>query len=134
MIFAPFEQEVSRTLGAIAEQARVYVDQRKRLEERIKSLAAERRRDLAEASKQANATASDTRQTVFNITEKARLALDETIRSIQADLNRTDLGAMEPDRLEEMRRRWEEALTEIEGRHRDALMAARDMLASLAEN
>lgn len=31
-----------------------YVDQRKRLEERIKSLANERRKDLAEAVRQAN--------------------------------------------------------------------------------
>lgn len=133
-IFAPFEQQVANTLGTVAEQARVYVDQRKRLEERIKSLANERKKDLAEAVRQANATASETRQTVFTITERARLALDETVRSIQADLNRTDLASMDPDRIDEIRRRWEEQLTEIEGRHRDALMAARDMLASLAEN
>ncbi len=111
-----------------------YVDQRKRLEERIKSLANERRKELAEAVRQANDTASDNRQTVVTITERARLALDETIKSIQADLNRTDLAGTDPDRLEEMRRRWEDQLTKIEGRHRDALMAARDMLASLAEN
>ncbi len=37
-VFAPFEQQVANTLGTVAEQARVYVDQRKRLEERIKSL------------------------------------------------------------------------------------------------
>jgi hypothetical protein len=133
-IFVPFEQQVAGTLGTVAEQARVYVDQRKRLEERIKSLASERRKDLSEAVRQANATASDTRQTVFSITERARLALDETIRAIQADLNRTDLVGMEPERIEELRRRWEEQLTDIEGRHRDALIAARDMLASLAEN
>lgn len=133
-IFAPFEQRVASTLGTVAEQARVYVDQRKRLEERIKSLANERRKDLAEAVRQANATASETRQTVFTITERARLALDETVRSIQADLNRTDLASMAPEHIDDMRRRWEEQLTEIEGRHRDALMAARDMLASLAEN
>jgi len=133
-VFMPFEQQVASTLGAVAEQARVYVDQRKRLEERIKSLANERKRDLAEAVRQANATATDTRQTVFTITERARLALDETVRSIQADLNRTDLAGMEPERVDEMRRRWEDQLTEIESRHREALMAARDMLASLAEN
>lgn len=133
-VFAPFEEQVAGTLGAVAEQARIYVDQRKRLEERIKSLANERKKDLAEAVQQANATASDTRQTVFTITERARLALDETVRAIQADLNRTDLSGMEPDRIEDLRRKWEDQLTEIEGRHRDALMAARDMLASLAEN
>ncbi|MBB5503002.1 ATP-binding protein [Paraburkholderia sp. MM5384-R2] len=60
--------------------------------------------------------------------------MDQTIRTIQADLNRTDLNSLPPDEVEKMRRRWEDELTEIEERHRDALMAARDMLASLAEN
>lgn len=133
-VFNPFEEEISRTLGAVAKQARVYVDQRKRLEQRLKLLADERKKELQEASRQANATASDTRTTVFNITEKARHALDQTIRNIQADLNRTDLSMMEPDKIDQMRKKWEDELIEIEVRHRDALMAARDMLASLAEN
>ncbi|MBI5786713.1 MAG: hypothetical protein HZA64_14775 [Rhodocyclales bacterium] len=133
-LFNPFEHEISQTLGEVAKQARIYVDQRKRLEERIKTLADDRKRQLAEASKQANATASDTRQTVFNITEKARLALDQAIRNIQADLNRTDLSLLPPEQIDAMRKRWEEELSELEVRHRDALMAAKDMLASLAEN
>jgi hypothetical protein len=33
-----------------------------------------------------------------------------------------------------MREKWEGELTDIESRHRDALIAARDMLSSLAEN
>jgi signal transduction histidine kinase len=133
-VFTPFEEEISQTLGMVARQARIYVDQRKRLEERIRMLADERKRDLSEASRQANATATETRQTVFSITEKARLALDQAIQNIQADLNRTDLSTLDPDKIEEMRRKWEDNLTQIEARHRDALMAARDMLASLAEN
>lgn len=133
-VFNPFEEEISRTLGTVAKQARIYVDQRKRLEQRIKLLADERKKELSEASKQANATASDTRQTVFNITEKARLALDQTIRNIQTDLNRTDLSMMDPEKIDQIRKKWEDELIEIEVRHRDALMAARDMLASLPEN
>ncbi len=133
-VFGRFEKEVSDTLGSVAKQARLYIDQRKRLEERIKSLADDRRRELEEASKQANATAADTRQTVLSITEKARAALDQTIRSIQADLNRTDLASLDPESIDKIREKWESDLTEIEARHRDALIAARDMLASLAEN
>jgi signal transduction histidine kinase len=133
-VFDPFEQEISKTLGSVAKQARIYVDQRKRLEQRLKILGDERKKDLLEVSRQANATASDTRTTVFNITEKARQALDFTIRNIQTDLNRTDLSAMDPAKIDDMRKKWEDELIEIEVRHRDALMAARDMLASLAEN
>ncbi len=133
-IFAPFEQEISAKLGEIARQAKIYIDQRKRLDERIKSLAAERRKELEHASQMANESASETRKTVTSITEKARLALDETIRSIQADMNRTAIQDMEPDKIEELRAKWETQLTDIETRHRDGLMAARDMLAALAEN
>jgi hypothetical protein len=49
-IFGRFEKEISETLGRVAKQARLYVDQRKRLEERIKSLAEERKRELAQAN------------------------------------------------------------------------------------
>lgn len=133
-LFKPFEDEIAKSLGEVANQARIYVDQRKRLEDRIRALADDRRRELADISRQANATATDTRQTVFQITEKARFALDQTIRNIQTDLNRADLNALEPTQIEELRRKWEEELTDIEARHRDALIAAKDMLASLAEN
>jgi hypothetical protein len=133
-LFNTFDEEVSQTLGSVAAQARIYVDQRKRLEERIKNIADERKRNLTEASKQANSTAADTRKTVFDITEKARFALERAINGIQSDLNRIDLNQLESEAIEEMRKKWEEELAEIESRHRDALMAARDMLASLAEN
>ncbi|MBU0485391.1 MAG: ATP-binding protein [Proteobacteria bacterium] len=133
-LFGPFEQEVGATLGEVARQARIYIDQRKRLDERIKSLASERRKQLEQASQMANESASETRRTVTSITEKARLALDETIRNIQADMNRTPIQDMHPEEVEALRSKWENQLTEIETRHRDGLMAARDMLASLAEN
>lgn len=133
-LFVPFEHEISSSLGEIAKQARIYIDQRKRLDERIRNLANERRKQLALASRMANESASETRKTVASITEKARRALDETIRNIQADMARTPIQDLAPDDVEEMRGKWESQLTEIETRHRDGLMAARDMLASLAEN
>ncbi len=133
-LFTPFDKEIAATLGDVAEQARLYIDQRKRLDERIKILATERKKQLSEASKMANATASETRKTVSSITEKARLALEATIRNIQGEMNRTPIQDMSPEKVEELRTQWEKELTEIEVRHRDGLMAARDMLASLAEN
>jgi hypothetical protein len=42
----PFEKEISNSLSEVAKQAKVYVDERKRLDERIKALAAERRKQL----------------------------------------------------------------------------------------
>jgi signal transduction histidine kinase len=133
-IFLPFEKEISNTMSEVAEQAKVYVDERKRMDERIKALAAESRKQLLKASTLANDSAAETQKNVSTITEKARSALDETIQSIQADMNRTPIQDMSPVEVDELRTKWESQLMEVESRHRDGLLAARDMLASLAEN
>ena len=41
-LFKPFALEVAEKLGEVAEQARLYIDQRKRLEERLEALREER--------------------------------------------------------------------------------------------
>jgi signal transduction histidine kinase len=133
-IFGPCEEEIARTLGEVARQARLYVDQRKRLEDRIKALSDERQKQLQNAANLTRDTASDTRKTVFDITQKAMLALDLKVKQIEADLNSTDLDALTPEKIEALRKEWEDQLSEIEGHHREALMQARDMLAALAEN
>lgn len=133
-VFAPVEEEIARTLGQVARHARLYVDQRKRLEDRIKSLAEERQKQLRNAISQTEESASETRKSVLDITQKAMAALDSTIEQIESELRQTDFAALSPQKIESLRKGWEERLTDIESRHRDALMAARDMLASLAEN
>jgi signal transduction histidine kinase len=133
-IFGPYEEDIARTLGEVARQAKLYVNQRKRLEERIKTLADERQKQLKEVVTQTRESASETRKSVFDITQKAMTALDSTVEQIERELRNTDLDSLSPKKIEGLRKAWEGQLTEIEGRHRDALMAARDMLASLAEN
>jgi len=133
-VFGPCEEEIARTLGEVARQARLYIDQRKRLEDRIKALSDERQKQLQNAANLARDSASDTRKTVFDITQKAMLALDLKVRQIEADLNSTDLDALTPGKIEALRKGWEDQLSEIESHHREALMQARDMLAALAEN
>lgn len=133
-VFVPVEEEIARTLGTVARHARLYIDQRKRLEERIKALAEERQKQLRNAISQTEESASETRKSVFDITQKAMTALDSTIEQIESELRQTDFASLSPQKIEALRKGWEDRLLDIESRHRQALMAARDMLASLAEN
>ncbi len=133
-LLTPLEEEIAQTLGKVARQARVYINQRKRLEDRIRAVSADRRKQLQDIVTQTEATASDTRKSVLDITQKAMVALESTIEQIEHELKETDLDSLTPQKVETLRKTWENKLTTIEGRHRDALMAARDMLASLAEN
>ena len=133
-LFVPFEKEISSTLGEVAKQAKLHIDQRKRLDERIKALAAERRKQLEEASTLANNLAAETQKTVSVITEEARLDFYKTMQSIQADMNRTPIQDKSPVEVDMLRTKWESQLIEVELRHRDRLLAAKDMLAPLAES
>lgn len=133
-IFAPFSEEIAKTLSKVAKDARVYVDQRKRLEGRLSVLADEQKRKLQQTVDEARAVASDTRATVFDVTGKAISSLDETIKRIEIDLEGRDLEVLSPRDVEKLRHSWETELSRIETRHQDALTAARDMLASLSEN
>lgn len=133
-VFSPFNEEIAKTIGDMAQDARLYMDQRKRLEERLQTLAEQRQKELSEAAEQARAVASDTRSTVFHIAEKAIFSLDDTIKRIESEINRSDLEKLSPREIEKLRKGWETELTQLESKHRDALVAARDLLASLAEN
>ena len=133
-LFGPCEEEFAKTLGEVARKARLYVDQRKRIEDRLKALSGERQKQLQNAANLVRDTASDTRKTVFDITQKAMLALDMKVKQIEAELNSTNLDALGSTKVEALRKGWEEELSQIESHHREALMQARDMLASLAEN
>lgn len=133
-LFGPCEEEVAKTLGEVAQKARLYVDKRKRIEDRLKALSGERQKQLQNAANMVRDTASDTRKTVFDITQKAMLALDMKVKQIESDLNSTNLDALGSAKVEALRKGWEEELSQIESHHREALMQARDMLASLAEN
>lgn len=133
-VFSPCENEIANSLGEVARHARLYIDQRKRLEQRIKSLASERKKQLEDAVSMTRSSASDTRKTVFDVTQKAMAALDLKIKQIQVDLNSTNLESLTQENIETMRKDWENELEFIETHHRDALMKARDMLAALAES
>jgi signal transduction histidine kinase len=133
-VFGPLGEEIATTVGEVAAEAKLYVDQRKRLEERLRTLAEQRQKDLQEAVAQARAVASDTRATVFDVTQKAVFALDDTVKRIEADISRRDLESLSPKEIEKLRKGWESELTSLEAKHREALVATRNMLASLSEN
>lgn len=133
-VFGPFEHKIGETLGKVAKQARIYVNQRRRLEDRLKAIQEERQQMLKHAVEQTRARADDTRNAVFDVTQRAVQDFDNAYRRIETDLGRINLDQLDERAIERQRHQWEEQLLEIEQRHRASLEAARDMLALLAEN
>jgi signal transduction histidine kinase len=132
--FIPFEQETADTLGKVAKQAKIYINQRKRLQDRLKSLQIDKQRTLKETIELAKISANDTRNAVLDVTQRAVASFDGAYRQIETELGSIDLEKMGDAEIEKLRQGWEEKLLDIEQRHRSSLEAARDMLASLAAN
>jgi hypothetical protein len=133
-LFVPFEQEIAESLGKAAKQAKIYVNQRRRLEDRLKSLQEDRQKMLKETVQQARISADETRNAVLDVTQRAVQSFDGAYRQIETELGKINLETMEEAEIEKLRQGWEEKLLDVEQRHRVSLEAARDMLASLAAN
>lgn len=130
-VFKPCADEIARRIGEVAKQARLYIDQRKRLDQQLKLLAEQRKKQLRESNKAAKDNASEAQKAVLAITEKAKQALDDVIAGIEAEMNRTPIQDLSDEEVEKLREKWESQLTEIEEKHRLGVDAAKEMLSSL---
>ncbi len=129
----PCQREISRRIGEIARQAKLYIDQRKRLQQQLDSLVRQRRKLLKESSDGARQNAEAAKQAVLTITDKARRALEEVILNIQTEMNSTPLQDLPESEVEKLRQKWESRLSQIEADHQRGVDAAKEMLSSLTD-
>src|SRR5207244_1326655 len=121
--FKPFEKSVATTLGVVARQARIYINQRRRLEEKLKSIQSDREKSLKAVVEQARSSANETRNTVLEVTQRAVQSLDGVYRRIETDLGRTNFDQLNEEQIESLQKKWEDELVEVEQRHRESLEA-----------
>ncbi len=133
-IFSPFSAEVATTLGAMAAQARVYVDQRRRLEELIRQVANEKRKTVKTEAGKLTETASETRTAALRAAHGAIQELQTTIAEVEADFSRQDLSTVSAERIEQLRRGFEQRIEEVGQKNTEVLGKVRDMLSAIAEN
>lgn len=132
-ILQPCQREISHRIGEAAKQAKLYIDQRKRLQQHLDALARQRRKQLRESSDGAKQNADAAKQAVLTITEKARRALEEVILNIQTEVNSTPLQDLPEEEVEKLRAKWDARLSQIEADHQKGVDAAKEMLSSLTD-
>lgn len=131
-IFVPCANAIAARIGEVAKQARIYIDQRKRLERQLARLADERKKQLKASITDANRTADTAQAAVLDITKRANAALEGVILDIKAEMNRTPLQELSEAEVEKLRVKWESRLNRIEEEHQKGVDAAKEMLSSLA--
>ena len=131
-VFVPCANAIVARIGEVAKQAKIYIDQRKRLERQLARLADERKKQLRASINDATKTANTAQAAVLDITKRANAALEGVILDIQAEMNRTPIQELSDAEVEALRVKWESRLNQIEEEHQKGVDAAKEMLSSLA--
>ena len=131
-VFVPCANAIALRIGEVAKQAKIYIDQRRRLERQLARLADERKKQLRASINDANKTADTAQAAVLDITKRANAALEGVILDIQAEMNRTPIQELSDAEVEKLRVKWESRLNQIEEEHQKGVDAAKEMLSSLA--
>lgn len=133
-VFRPFAEDITQQLGNIATQARIYIDQRKRLESLIKELAANEKKSVkSEAGKLSN-TAEDTRKAATKVARDAMHELTNTIAKVEAEFASKDFTGLTPEQTEQVRKDFETRIESVGKKNTESLSRIRDVLTSVAEN
>ncbi len=133
-LFDPFGREVARTLGAVAAEAKLYVDQRKRLSELIKQQAEEKRKLVSLEAGQVRHSANDTRSAALRFARDAIRELQETISEVEVEFAHKDLAGLSEHDIEFVRDSFEGRIESVGKKNTETLSKVRDMLTAISAN
>ena len=132
-VFAPFVKAVSETLGSMAEQAKIYIDQRRRLQELIQTTAEKQGAIVREETSALDSTTKSARKASVATTRSALRELRDVIEEVKDDLAHKDLASLRPEQIEDLRHEYERRIDEVATRNSERLSGIRELLAGITE-
>lgn len=133
-LFTPFSKEVAESLGKMAEEARIYIDQRRRLQKLIKQVAVKGESEVKSEAGMLEKAASETRRVAIDTARKAIQEFKSIVRKVEIDFAEQDFTDISPKHAEEIRELYELRIEEVGKRNTESLGRVREMLTSISEN
>lgn len=133
-LFIPFSQNTGATLGSMAEQAKIYIDQRRRLQNLIHSVADEQNKIMRTEALALQQTTGKTRRAAVNAARSALRELRDAIEAVNDDLAHRDLGDLLPQQIEYIRSNYEKRINAVASRNAETLGSVRELLSGITEN
>lgn len=133
-LFTPFSKEVAESLGRMAEEARIYIDQRRRLQKLIKQVAVKGESEVKSEAGMLEKAASETRRVAIDTARKAIQEFKNIVRKVEIDFAEQDFTDISPKHAEEIRELYELRIEEVGKRNTESLGRVREMLTSISEN
>jgi len=133
-VFAPFAKEVGERLGSMAAQAKIYIDQRRRLQDLIHRVADEQNAIMRTEAMALQQTTGQTRRAAINTARSALKELRDAIEAVNDDLAHRDLIDLLPQQIDEIRSNYEQRINAVASKNAETLGSVRELLAGITES
>ena len=132
-VFVPFARVVSETLSAIADQAKIHIDQRRRLQELIQNVADKQNSLIRTEVTALRETTGVTRRAAVITARGALRELRDEIEDIKENLAHRDVSDLKPEEIEEVRSTYEHRIDSVALRNTEKLGGVRELLANIVD-
>ncbi|WP_024336151.1 ATP-binding protein [Desulfotignum balticum] len=126
--FKPTAKEISEIIGASAKQARIYVDQRKRLEVLIKQTSEKSFKKVQSKANETKISLKNTEQNVQDLVKNSLTEIQDLITQIEIDFNRTNIENMDGGSIDELKISIESRLNKAAESHEEVLESVKQQL------
>ncbi|XCN73879.1 MAG: ATP-binding protein [Candidatus Electrothrix aestuarii] len=133
-VFSPFSKEVSEGLGKMAEEARLYIDQRRRLKKLIKQVSDNRESKVKSEAAMLEKTAAETRRIAIDTARKSIQEFRNIVKKVEIEFAEQDFSDLSPQSAEAIREKYELQIKEVGQKNTDSLGRVREMLTGISEN
>lgn len=130
-VFTPTAEKLRDTIGQAANDARIQVDQRKRLQKLIDELSRDVQKAISTQAVEVRDSAEQRQLEVRGLASRAIAEVKDTIDSVQAELQRIDIARLDPSAIERIRGELERKIDAVANRHRESLENTRQQLLDL---
>ncbi|CAK8721549.1 Histidine kinase domain-containing protein [Candidatus Electrothrix laxa] len=133
-VFSPFSKEVSEGLGKMAEEARLYIDQRRRLKNLIKQVSDNRESKVKSEAAMLERTAAETRRIAIDTARKAIQEFRNIVKKVETEFAEQDFSDISPQYAEAIREKYELQIETVGKKNTESLGRVRELLTGISEN
>lgn len=126
--FKPTVKEISEIIGASAKQARIYVDQRKRLKILIKQTSEKSFKKVQSKANETKTSLKNTEQNVQDLVKNSLSEIQDLITQIEIDFNRTNIEKMDGVSIDDFKISIESRLNKAAESHEEILESVKQQL------
>ncbi|MBE0471091.1 MAG: ATP-binding protein [Methyloprofundus sp.] len=131
-VFEPTKEYIEKTISDAIQDARVEVDRRRRIETSLKSHISETKKNANSESKQVLKQNDSVDTEVKKVARESIRRIEETIRSVTEDFNKTDFSNMTETEIAKLRLSYEDQIDSVAAKEKKTLQTIQTLLESVS--